>query len=642
MKGRSLIGIFYGLLLFALVPCEGQGEDTASPQVGTVSKPLPLPPFLVELAWAAPVWQRYSLTLGALGYRNGAELTGAEGEATLYLPVNPGLEPEALELKLAFSPGLPQGYLEILSQGQPVFQAALPATSLRVPLKGVGVQNGLLTLRLRTRFPAQDLCAAQGLFRVQVLPESRLLLAGRPTPPETLAAFLPPYVERVVVYLPEPPPREAAQAVLWLAGFLARTYPGRVPELRLEAPPKAPLEPHPFVRHVVWQEGLGARLKGFALYLGSLQEAARLFLAEPGLPKAPFPGEATEALSLKAPEELGPRVSLAALGYGPKRVEGFGVLTASYAFSLADLGPKRRPVGLRLRAVHSPALPERGYAELLLNGVAFHAEPLEGTLLDLYAPVPAPLLERNNTLEVRFRYAPAGGQCTYGALPFTATLDPASYLVLEGGEALSGLDAFPQALLPKFWVYLEPLDRFKLGLAARLVQALQETTRTPLLPEIASAPDRAPLLAVGGPNLPQTLGAPLRTPGFRLVDSRGTPWLVVQPEGPYAALQAFSRKEGPVLLLSHTKASGEILAPFLEEALKEGWFALHGEIALRGPSGPLLTFSLSKSALRVQPLPETPGSLLARYRKEVYLALAALALLLLVALYPKVVRRGKA
>ncbi|MFM9421480.1 hypothetical protein ACKLNZ_12490 [Thermus scotoductus] len=55
-----------------------------------------------------------------------------------------------------------------------------------------------------------------------------------------------------------------------------------------------------------------------------------------------------------------------------------------------------------------------------------------------------------------------------------------------------------------------------------------------------------------------------------------------------------------------------------------------------------MTFSLSKSGLRVQPLPETPASFLARYRKEVYLVLTALALLSLVALYPKVVRRGKA
>lgn len=80
----------------------------------------------------------------------------------------------------------------------------------------------------------------------------------------------------------------------------------------------------PFTRYVVWLEEIGAQVQGFALLLGDLAEAARLFLAQPGLREAPFPGEATQTLTLKAPEELGPRVSLAQLGHGPKRVEGTG------------------------------------------------------------------------------------------------------------------------------------------------------------------------------------------------------------------------------------------------------------------------------------------------------------------------------
>ena len=583
----------------------------------------------------------YTLSLTNLGYPAPISLVGAEAETTLYLPVNPGLEAEALDLLLAALPEA-RGVLEVLAAERPLLQAPLPAKTLRVPLKGVPAENGFLTLTLRVRFPAEDLCAAQRLYRLRLLPESRLHLSGRPTPPKTLAEFFPPYLERVVLYLPDPPPPEAAQATLWLAGFLARTYPGRVPELDLEPyPPRWP-PASPFTRYVVWLEEIGAQVQGFALLLGDLAEAARLFLAQPGLREAPFPGEATQTLTLKAPEELGPRVSLAQLGHGPKRVEGYGTLTAAYTFALADLGPDHLPLGLRLRAVHSPVEPKRGYAELLLNGVAFYTAPLEGTVLDLYTPLPSRLLERNNTLEVRFHYAPPEGRCTYGALPFTATLDPGSYLVLGRGELLSGLDAFPQALLPQFWVYLEPLDRFKLQLAARLVQALQETTRTPLRPEVASDPHPRPLLALGGPGLPQTLKAPLRTPGFRLVDGAGTLWLEVNPGAPYAALQAFASEGGPVLLLSHTSQDGRLLAPFLQEALREGWFGLHGDLVLGGPEGPVVSLALRESDLRVQPLPENPPSLLARYRREVYLGLGLLALLLLVWFYPKVVRRGKA
>lgn len=55
----------------------------------------------------------------------------------------------------------------------------------------------------------------------------------------------------------------------------------------------------------------------------------------------------------------------------------------------------------------------------------------------------------------------------------------------------------------------------------------------------------------------------------------------------------------------------------------------------------MVSLALRESDLRVQPLPENPF-LLARYRREVYLGLGLLALLLLVWFYPKVVRRGKA
>lgn len=167
---------------------------------------------------------------------------GAEAETTLYLPVNPGLEAEALDLLLAALPEA-RGVLKSSRRSVPSSKPP-PREDPPGPLKGVPAENGFLTLTLRVRFPAEDLCAAQRLYRLRLLPESRLHLSGRPTPPKTLAEFFPPYLERVVLYLPDPPPPEAAQATLWLAGFLARTYPGRVPELDLEPyPPGGPRPP---------------------------------------------------------------------------------------------------------------------------------------------------------------------------------------------------------------------------------------------------------------------------------------------------------------------------------------------------------------------------------------------------------------
>jgi hypothetical protein len=77
--------------------------------------PSPLPP--QPQAGEAP-----ALSLRALGYGTRVE----PASSTLYLPVNPGLEPQDLELKLSLPAGLLQGCLDVLSEGYPSFHAILP------------------------------------------------------------------------------------------------------------------------------------------------------------------------------------------------------------------------------------------------------------------------------------------------------------------------------------------------------------------------------------------------------------------------------------------------------------------------------------------------------------------------------------
>ena len=67
----------------------------------------------------------YTLSLTNLGYPAPISLVGAEAETTLYLPVNPGLEAEALDLLLAALPEA-RGVLEVLAAERPLLQATLP------------------------------------------------------------------------------------------------------------------------------------------------------------------------------------------------------------------------------------------------------------------------------------------------------------------------------------------------------------------------------------------------------------------------------------------------------------------------------------------------------------------------------------
>ncbi len=571
-------------------------------------------------------------------------LAGLAAESSVYLPVNPGLRPAALEIYLETSPLLPKGYFSVLNEGRPLKEVVLSPGKhvLRVPLAKARTQNGILALTFRSRFEGEDVCAGQSLYAVRILPESRIHLQGVPQIPKTIAEFFPPYLKKVVVYLPEPTPA-AADMVLWLSAYLSRRYPGRPLAFSLKPFTSwEQIEYGPWKRSIVWRPSEGAHLvglqEGMALVLGTRAEAARLFLANPGLSSAVFPAEATKTIELQSPYEVGPTRSLAQLGYGPQTVRGVGTLSAYYSFALADFGPYTHPIGMRLRVIHTP-VKGRAYLELILNGTPFDTLGLEGTKLDAWVSMPANLLERNNTLELRFTYSPQEGACPRGALPFSATVDPRSFFTLSEGQLLQGFDALPQSFLPKFTVYLEPLDLFKLGMAARLVYHLQATTRTPLWPQIGGLEAR-PLMAIGGPALPKRLKAPLRTPGFRLVDGQSRTWLEVYPGTPYAALQAFSQGGGTVLLLSHTSSDGRLLDRFLRNLLADGWFNLHGDIAIGGIGGSYMVFRLQKSGLRIKPLPEPAPSLYARHRREFYLLLAVAAFFLLIWLYPKVVRRA--
>ncbi len=623
LPGLSLV--LLGLILVALPLAEARlREETPLVLRGQgrlpEAKPIPSepsPPFWVSLA---------SLGQATVG------LQGMLSEGTIFLPIPPGFYAQAIELYLEASPLLPEGYLSLWEGERLLAQTPLSRgkSQIRLPLGSKG-QKGFLPLRFRMVLRGEEFCRAALLHEVRILPQSRLLLEGRVQAPQNLSEFFPTYLREVHYIHPVPLEEQAAEIALWLAAYLGRRYPAQPPHLRLHPEGKEPRAEGPFVRRVRYRPGVGAGLEGHTLLLGDRAQAMRLLLSE--IPPAPLPSEAVREVVL-IPEELGPLMPLSALGYRPETRSGLGTLEFNYSFALADLGSHQRPLGLRLKAEHTPVEKGRAQALLLLNGALLASLPLEGSRLSVWVPIPEHLLERNNNLAIRFQYAPNEDQCRNGSLPFTVTVDPTSSLTLGRGSPLRGLEAFPQALLPRFGVYLSSLDTPQLELALRLIKALQATTRTPLRPFLSRSAEGSPLLAVGGPALAQTLRSPLQGP-FRLEDKQGRAYLEALPGSPYAAL--LSPRPG-VLLLAHYGESEGILDHFLKGLLKEGWYGVRGDIALGGPMGEPVSFRLQDSDLRINLL-ETPQSFLARYRREIYLVLAGFFLIVLGIVYPRVVRK---
>ena len=595
-----------------------------------------------------------SLSFKDFGIKDPITLSGLDASDTVFLPVNPGLVPAELELKLKTTPELPPGYISVKSGGRVLAELPLtPETSeIKVPLKGAKVTDGVMELTFRVVFQGTDYCQSALLYQVRLLPESRVKFAGEPLAPTEIARFFPPYLKKVVFYLPDPPPDDAANAVLWAAAYLGERY--RNLELSFRVKPLTDLETilndpqtaYPFIRVIVWDNKEGARLipRGEklapVLAIGDPVEAKKLFIHPLGMKTAVFPAENTVTARIELPEQVGRTVTLAELGLPAKRVVGMGQLYTDYTFAIADLGPGVYPSGINLRVVHSPATEGEAYLELALNGTAFKTVELKGSVTEFWAGFPRELLQRANRLELRYFYSPPSGVCSLGELPFSATVDPlSSYLNAKQGQPLYGFDALPQALLPKFGVFLENGSLPELQLAARLVHALQKTTKTKLFPEIVHTLDTRPLLAVGSAELARRLRAPIRAPGFVIYDVSGRTWLKVEVDRPYAALQAYESKGGMVLLLSTTAADPALAEELLSKLFTpDGWYGVHGDTAVLAQGSEPVAFSLNKSALRVKGLGQTTMNWLEKNRWLILALVLILLLLLLLWLYPRVVR----
>ncbi len=504
---------------------------------------------------------------------------------------------------------------------------------------------------------AADLCQGAMLYKVDILPSSRALLAGAAPYPQEISDFFPKYLKKVIFYYSQPIKTDELDSILWLASFVARKY--RANKVDLEFVPLERMSPRalndPLTRAIVWDGGKPTSLVfksgpeggGFPyLRLGSRAEAAKLFLSDLGIKTAVFPAEETGSLDLQMPEYLGPKAFFQDLGYGPKEVRGMGPMQVGFDFALSDFGPATYPKGVLLRIAHSwleegngQSALARAQLELYLNGVNFKNVQLKGSLEDIWVEIPAWLLQRNNRLDLRFVYSPPGGECLVGSLPFTATVEPTSFFSLRRGNIMEGFDALPQRFIPKFRVFLQKNSPAEVSAAARLVYDLQKTTKTTLWPYAGGLEGTEPLLAVGDLELARELKAPVRSPGFSITDTSGKTWLRVESGSPYSVLQAYSQGKRQVLLLTYSQGSPSLALALLNDVLaNNGWFDLHGDTALRGESGAPEVFRLQGTSLRLRSGELTPfQTFVAQYRLWIFVIALVILVAALLWVYPRVV-----
>lgn len=603
------------------------------------------------------------LPLSQFGYPGPIRLSGQFGERYLYIPISPGMQPEAIKFTLRTSADVQSGFLEIYNRER-VLQAfpleSSPQT-VEFSLEGAQLENGFLILRLISRLRSQDdLCETAYVGAWLDIEEALLKLSGKPAQPETVAEFFPPLLTHLIIEVPPPLKPEQAEAVLRLAAALQAKYTSQPFTLVLvgdsqEIP--ADIREQPLARRVIVRQH---------------SQASVALQSDPTLPTLILQGEG-QALSThsawlssslqgfgigrqmqvlawnEAGEASSQVVTLADLGYPLQQVSGVGRLDISVSFSQADLGGSLHNLHARLVGAFTPieALASATLT-VLFNGAQVRSQLLSNTTqYDLYLSLPNSLLRRENTLTLRFDYTPRQGECRIGVSPFTAQLWENSYLQFEAGETLPiGFSRFPQRLLPKAEVTIEPLSTDNLRRATELVIALQKLSKKPLHLswvdwQAGQASNTSWLILQGDAAQVATLKPPLQLTPFRLVDVAGRELLRLDGESPFAVLQAFEHNQRQVLWLT-VYQQAELMDQLLSNLQQNpnGWYDLAGDVYLlgEGMSRPI-GMDVRGGAVRVEPLQASPSVWFSRLRP--YLFGAALLFLLagLVWLYPRLVRK---
>lgn len=436
-----------------------------------------------------------TLRLDSLGVDGGVELYGLQGTQTLTFPVSQGLVPAAINAIVELPPNVPGGVLSVMQGNRTVSRVELPAVDrapISIPLAGAALDGNALTVLLRSQLQSP---AGYCLFDTNSpvrLSDATVVFTGREAPPNVVADFLPPILQRFTVYVPEKPSTAESDAAIRLAAAVVARYGQQNTDVELAAlavnqapPPSLPLE-----RNVVVREGdaVGLALLGTEgvpalLISGSANDLANQSrLLSSDMSRLALSSKAVAGTVKASPQLPGDETTIRQLGQPGVNATALKP-RVSVGLDQTRLGRPVRDVRVHLKGSYTP-LPASVAGQLTasVGGQQVDRWPTEANgTVDRWVTVPNEMLLRYTNLDVAIDLSGNTGRCGEFQ-PVTLTIDGATTVQSKAADppTQSGLQSLPQALMPKLQIGIGENAFADSARALTIVEGLQRLGSLPL------------------------------------------------------------------------------------------------------------------------------------------------------------------
>lgn len=595
-----------GLMMTAVLPGPGLPSAAADPVIQQDPAPPTLPADALVINWRS------------MGLSDKLEINAAMAPA-VEIPTPQALAPVMITGDVRSSGAA--GVIDVLDRdGTTVGSIAVPADSATAPftvnIAAAKLSSGPLKLSFRQRKaePAADGCAG----RVTVTLSKLATTFNGPAPVlQTVADFLPDYLDQITVEIGAEPSVDQQQAALTLVAELTHHYrpmpvrvdvdtsalpppPGdsrtrRTIAIRNGGSPGVAVENPGTAAAVLVITGTGAELpRQVQLFTDRRFELAQTQTVAVTSLARTVP-TSTDTLTFG---ELGITGQTTVMGTDTAYV---GVDTTR--FGLGQLDGAR----FHIIAEYTPVINDDGSvivrsgSDILATGVLDHTGV---TVLD--GEIPAASIGSSIGMALEIRYAPAGGQCSFGALSFS--IDPTSTITaIPGANNRGGFTAIPVAFTPDFDVTVEHPDQ--IHAAAQVINLMGQQSTVTLQPSIASLAEAAKrgtgLLAIASGEQLRQLGMrpPVVLSGTGAVEVNGSTDTDLDLTGALGVVQSFSDHGRVVLAVDATGDPNAADRSLDYIRGQDGtWSALTGDVVATGAAGQVINLSVAAGTALAAPV----------------------------------------